>query len=362
MTNPIFIRADGSPQIGLGHLMRCLALAQALRRQGREAVFATRPADGTAAGLPDAYGFNVTKVPLELDQQSEAGFILDRMRSAGSRLIVVDHYGLGEEFRKPIVDAGMTLAALDDISDSEILTCHAVLNQNLGAESLEARYRAIAPKAQELLLGARFFMLREELAQAGEFIRFGRQERWNRIALGMQQPNLLIMMGGADTLGLTPRVTAISSQFSARFGHIYVVCGHAMPESLVKAAKLAIDPTSNISVLQSPDMAVMLARADIAITAGGSSSMEMAYCGIPALLIQTADNQKIVCDGFRRLGLTLGVMTPEAAVDGGVEQSLSGFPGCFSLLRDTSIGLMKNIDEAGAERVASRLINLLSVS
>ncbi len=296
----VIIRADGSSSIGFGHIMRCVALAQGLRRAGWNPLFVCRTLDGAASAILHSYGFSFHLVPDDASQEKDAALTATLAAQTGARFAIVDHYGLQEPFRLVLKSAGLAVMVMDDIADQDCITADIILNQNLGAESFEPRYHKIAPGAS-LLLGASYVMFREEILSGAQAAREKRPARWKELSAGAR-PKIMITFGGSDIQGYTPQAMEILTECRELWDDAIVVRGPGMkdPNLIARIDALA---SEGFCVLDNPAMAEVMAQSDIAITAGGSSTYELALYGVAMIIVQVADNQKHICAEWRKRGL-----------------------------------------------------------
>ncbi|MCK4633117.1 MAG: UDP-2,4-diacetamido-2,4,6-trideoxy-beta-L-altropyranose hydrolase, partial [candidate division Zixibacteria bacterium] len=208
----VVIRCDASIEIGTGHVMRCLTLAEQLRADGASVAFVSREFDGHLCeiiGNKQFMCFRLPKpgqqfsdqfadeyarwlaVPWREDAEQTAASL--RSETGETGWLVVDHYGLGkdwEEFLRPQVGAIMVI---DDLANRPH-DCDMLLDQNLHPKS-ETRYNGLVAGTCELLLGPNYAMLRPQFAQVREKMlkRDGSIQR------------ILIFMGGADPFNHTSK-------------------------------------------------------------------------------------------------------------------------------------------------------------
>lgn len=285
----VLFRVDGSTAIGTGHVMRCLALAQALHDHGARTLFlcseispalrkrledegcALRTLDGTPYGVGDAQR-----------TIAEAG-------SAGAEWIVVDGYGFTKEFRSAMEPFGSNVLWIDDnavVQDAK----GTILNQNVYADE-----RMYADGAS-LLLGPLYLLLRREFAAAHEVTRTTKDA----------VSNVLVTLGGADPDNLTRDVLTAMNAIESPLA-ITVVIGGTNPhaQTIEKAAK---ESHHRVTVhTDVTDFPPLMMEADIGIFGGGTSSYEAACLGLPMLTLVLADNQEHVAAGMAEAGVTVNL-------------------------------------------------------
>jgi UDP-2,4-diacetamido-2,4,6-trideoxy-beta-L-altropyranose hydrolase len=301
-------RVDASLQIGSGHVMRCLTLAEALRANGAQCHFISRAHSGHLLELIRQYGFAVTALPEELlpppantqsaselskepahatwlgcDWQTDAEQTRLILAKLQPDWMVVDHYALDQRWETALRPHYQKLMVIDDLADRPH-KCDFLLDQNLGRQPQD--YANLVLAQCKVLAGPQYALLRPEFAALRAY---SLQRR--------QQPILkqvLITMGGVDQPNATGQVLqALKGCTFPQDCHISVVMGLRAPwlQQVRAQAQGMLWPTEvlvNIS-----DMAQRMADSDLAIGAAGSTSWERCCLGLPALMVVLADNQKL---------------------------------------------------------------------
>ena len=231
---------------------------------------------------------------------ADAAATLALARRLGASWIVVDGYQFGPDYQQWIKDGGARLLLLDDNGDAAPYAADIVLNQNLHAR--EELYADRAPQTQ-LLLGPRYALLRREFWPWR-----GRQRESPRTAT-----KILVTLGGSDPDNVTQKVIDALALVPVTDLEAVVVVGGSNPhrEQLAQAA----ERTAGRVRLQSnvTDMPALMAWADVAISAGGSTCWELAFMGLPSLLVILADNQRLVVEEMARAGAAISLGRHEAA-------------------------------------------------
>lgn len=266
----VAIRADASVALGSGHVMRCLTLAQALRRQGAQVLFLCRRLPGHLGEEIRQQGFEVRwlgagSAPGE--QQVHRGRPLD--------LLVVDHYGLDRRWEKAMRPCARAILVIDDLADRGH-ACDLLLDQNL-LPDLQHRYQGLLPPGCRQLLGPRYALLREDFYRESSRPRLRRDLR-----------RLLVFFGGSDPANLTGR--ALRELAETALG-ADVVIGAGNPHRADIQALCDGNQGRWSLHVQTERMAELMAGADLALGAGGSSHWERCVLGLPALVVTVADNQ-----------------------------------------------------------------------
>ena len=290
MTRPhLLVRADASSEIGIGHVMRCLALAQAWGDREGEVTFACRELPESL--LPRLYRERIDVTTVE----AERGSVEDACRTAGlaaalaSSAVVLDGYSFGAAYQQVVRSTGSCLVVVDDYGQIGSYEADIILDQNLGSEP--GPYEGRDPNSL-LLLGADYALLRRDVVQS-------RRPRDFRATAD----KVLVTCGGADPAGLTSRLLESLGRLKETLLDIRVVLGPAtggVPGNLPNGIP------HRVEVLQAQEsLAPLMSWADLAVAAAGSTVWELAYLGLPSLLISVAPNQRPAAAQLQRAGFAV---------------------------------------------------------
>jgi len=274
----LVLRADAGGARGSGHVMRCLALAEAWRAAGGEALLAS-------AELPEALeararGLGVDVRRIAADSGSNADGECARALAAGAAALVVDGYGFSPDYFDLVAGAAPVLA-IDDSGAAPRYAARWILNQN--AHAVSTLYAAKAPGA-ELLLGGAYALLR------GEF---------SELAVNGPRAGLFATFGGVDPHGASFRfLEALALAPGGLDAHLAI--GPANPQ----AEELAVRAVDAGAVpLRSPsDMAARLNGAALVVTAGGSTLWEGCAAGAPMLVMSVIREEEMSASALAARG------------------------------------------------------------
>lgn len=270
-------RADASVALGAGHVMRCLSLGDVLSRMGWEVAFACRAGTEETVSLLERSAHVV--LALDGDAAAEARSLAGRW-PAGCDLLVVDHYGRDAEFEAACRPWARRILAIDDLAGRPH-ECDILLDQTPGRGPDD--YRRFVPRACRLLMGPDYAPVRPEFfaMRRPALLRTG-DRRIRRV---------LVAPGATDPDNVAARVLdGIAASGCAV--EVDVVLGAAAPH-LAEVRRLAAQGRMPVRLhVDTADMAALMAQADVAIGAAGTSSWERCCLGLPALLIIMADNQR----------------------------------------------------------------------
>lgn len=302
----IAFRVDAGARIGLGHAMRCLTLANALREKtGEHSTFMSRqmPDDMRARILSASHHhitIGQTDSPQPGPQQGQYGLwlgttveqdcqdTLSALESAGNDWdwVFVDHYGLSDIWEARLVhEIGVRIFAIDDLDRTH--HCHALLDQTLGKTN--QAYTDRVPDAAHLMVGANFALLRPEFADARDRVLARRDEGF---AKSSPVKTLLVAMGGMDADNATTDVLNAFKRYGDRDTHVSVMLGKMAPHLASVTNFLQSLPNTTELISGTDRVAELLGRMDVCIGAPGSSSWERCCLGLPTVLVTIADNQR----------------------------------------------------------------------
>ena len=283
----IIMRCDASPEIGGGHVMRCLALANALHEMGAEIWFACKAPTFNTLPFLKSSGHNLLELSANDDGHKE-------LRAALTNVdwLVVDHYGLGADWTTPLRSWAHKILVIDDLAD-RALDCDILLDQTLGRK--EADYRPHTPDGCRYLLGPEYALLRPEFAAARSQCLAHRHHN-------KQGPqNIFVALGTTDPHNVTETVLQALDSIEIDI-QITAVLGSGAPHLNIVREKASshrhpVDIRVDVS-----KMADLMANADAAIGASGTSSWERCCLGLPTIAIELADNQHKISTALDKAG------------------------------------------------------------
>jgi len=269
----IAFRVDASPAIGIGHLMRCIALSEELIKRGNICSFVTKIDDISLIKKIKENNINIKYIDSNATLDDDKNQLLKYCRNNNINWIITDSYNINSKYLKEMKKNGFKVLSIDDTAQIHYYS-DIVLNQNIGSDKLIFS----AEKYSKFLLGPKYAMLRNDLLR--------RHEKIDRENI----EKLLIMFGGSDNDNLTLKIIDLLKSFSKKID-FSVIIGPLNPfyddiEKYIKKENL------KIKLIKSPENIVDLyLDTDIAISAGGTTCYELAYFGIPNIIITIADNQ-----------------------------------------------------------------------
>jgi len=290
----VSIRVDASSQIGTGHFMRCLTLADALQQRGAQARIVSRNMPEHLRDMLAAKGHEFIRLVsrpreensdrlshahwLGTSQHADAQDTVQVLSDQTWDWLVVDHYALDARWESALRQTAKNILVIDDIADRQH-DCDVLLDQNFYAD-MDTRYAGKVPPHCQLLLGPRYALLREEFRQLRDQVkpRIGPVKR------------VLVFFGGVDADNYTACAIAALAGLTTPDLQVDVVIGaqHPFREELeFKCAEYGFS-----CYVQTHRMAELMAAADLAIGAGGSATWERCCLGLPCIVMAIAENQE----------------------------------------------------------------------
>lgn len=269
MISKLLLRLDASNMIGLGHLVRTMALVEQLKQINQNLVvdLATvdwQPRLNNSSNAIINHRINLAschdiKTIIQHNQQWD--------------VLIVDHYQLSAVWEKQLRSFCKMIVVIDDLANRSH-DCDLLVDQNLYSDNL--RYRNLIPTDSKQLLGPNFALLRSEINQ----YKMNSPSEKNRV--------FLFLGGGDNTIALQKILIACRADFFRNYFFDIVITDaytHEHIRSLCQGSNhfhLHVNPSSILSLMQ---------KSSLAIGAGGSTTWERFYFGMACILLSTAPNQ-----------------------------------------------------------------------
>ena len=294
----LLIRADASVVMGTGHVMRCLALAQAWQDDGGRAVCATvAPASSVRERLlKESVEMHEIPGPAGTREDAVQTSVLAREQEAA--WVVVDGYQFGADYQQALRSAGLKVLFLDDYGHAGHYCADVVLNQNLSADV--SAYKSRENYAR-LFLGPKYCLLRRE---------FNAWRQWKREIVPVGH-RVLVTMGGSDPENFTARaIDALNLIEDDELEAAVVVGGSNTRFEMME--RIAAKGGKKISLHRDiSNMAELMAWADVAVSSAGTTCWEICLLGLPAVLVDVAENQTPVAQQLDRRGCAVHLGGPK---------------------------------------------------
>lgn len=325
----IVFRVDSSFDLGTGHIMRCLTLAEQLRKKNASVSFVSRALPGNIINIIKEKGYQVFELSIESDFNNTSFFdyyeknwledakeTLNIIKKNISTidLLILDHYGIDCKWESVLYPEVNNLMVIDDLANREH-KCDILLDQNFYL-GLENRYTSLVPEKCRLLLGPQYVLLREEFVALADSMK-DRNGQINRI---------LVFFGGTDPTNETEKTLRALSNFGAKF-QLDVIVGATNPNK--KNIQAFCEKHNNFHYFtQVSNISEFMNQADLAIGAGGTTTWERCFFGLPSITIIVADNQKEATESVSSVGATINLGVSSQVLESDVVEVIN------SLLQD----------------------------
>ncbi|WP_174615545.1 UDP-2,4-diacetamido-2,4,6-trideoxy-beta-L-altropyranose hydrolase [Virgibacillus ihumii] len=353
----IVFRVDASTEIGTGHVMRCLTLADYLTKQST-ITFVCREHPGHLCAYIESRGHQVIRLPvidelhehkmcnmgklrhshwLKASQQLDASQTIKRIKHEQVDLLIIDHYGIDAEWERELSSYAGSIMVIDDLAD-RYHDCDLLLDQNFH-NHLKGRYAFLVPSDCKQFLGPRYALLRKEFQDIKSCLR-DRDGQVRRI---------LVFFGGVDSTNETMKTMNAIRRLHRSDIVTDVIAGSNNPyKGEIKAICSKFD--NFMYHCQVNNMAELMNQADLCIGAGGTTTWERCAVGLPTILISIAENQELIAEALYKHHVIRYLGTKEQVTESMVVSGLE------SVLNDSA--QLKRMEKLSRELMESKQNNI----
>jgi len=281
----LYIRADADAKIGTGHIMRCIALAQTWQDQGGEVTFISHCDNDILKERIQHEGFGFISLDYVCPDASDLISTLPILNNESvdhKNWLVLDGYHFTPEYQKAIRDEGIHLLVIDDMNHLPHYHADILLNQNIHAPDLKYH----CDEDTTLLLGTRYVLLRREFLKYRNF----KRQIQDRVK------NILVTLGGADPDNVTLKVIEALKLLGEPDISVRIIIGPVNPHQEKLRNAIASAHFEAELLTNPPNMPELMAWADMAISAGGSTCWELMFMTLPSIILVLAENQSAVVE------------------------------------------------------------------
>lgn len=349
----VVIRADASAQLGTGHVMRCLTLAHMLKQKGARVSF-------ISGEIPAALHHQVSKDFLLHELKVIIGMegsiaaekdALNTIRYLNYRgkpdCMVIDNYSIGLNWERRVRAHVKRIVVIDDLAN-RAHDCDVLLDQNLCA-NFETRYDALVPSHARKLLGPKYALLRPEFYEMRGHLR----ARDGRIK------SILISFGGTDPSNETSKALQAMLLLGPCSIELEVVLGGSNLQEEVVSKLCSKLPNARLHRDVS-NMAELMANADLAIGAPGTTTWERCLLGLPAIAIVLAKNQQLVGEGVSLAGAMLNLGWHSEVTPVRLAEAVAQLRGHSQTVREmgqAALRIMEGNNGAARQQILGAILN-----
>ncbi len=336
------IRADGNVKIGMGHLMRTLSIAIALKEQQINVFYITN--DIESKRFVEERGFSCYLLPnvsddMECEVEETLAFIKDKQ----IRLLLVDSYNATEAYISAL-RSQVKVCYVDDLGRMS-LPVSALVNYNIYGDNMG--YEQFYPSDVTLLLGSKYAPVKPQFSETSYEVR-------------KTVKNIMITMGGSDSFNITGKLAQELMAVLDKDVTFTLVCGRFNPHLQTLYALGKKDPRVNV-LTDVTNMWDVMAESDLCISAAGSTMYELCVMGVPTVCCYYVENQRRIAEGFaEQIGLcNAGDFSKEAdSVLLRICKEIQTLHKDYETRKDLSEKMKQLCDGSGAKRIAEALIAL----
>lgn len=334
----LVIRADAGGDLGTGHVMRMIALAQAWQdRGGQVTIVSCQCPESLKERIIEEKISPISLGNFQLGGDEELAATLSLAKDLGTRWIAIDGYHFSAGYQKALKDQGFKVLAVDDYGHCETWHADIVLNQNISLSEKET-----TPASSIFLRGLRYTLLRREF-KAGD----------SRRSQRVQAPlSVLVTFGGVDPVGATSRILKCLGGIKATEFRAKALVGPANPQ-VDEILKQSEDSPFPLEVIVgAKDMPALYDSVDRVISAGGSSCYEWMARHRPGWVTSIAPNQDEIVRAMHTHKVAAGVQSLDETDDTGLTDNLAAW------LADSNPPAPAELDSYGADRVAAMMAEI----
>lgn len=338
MGSKAIFRVDGGANIGLGHIIRCLTLAEGLKERDIQSIFITKDIDPNVKKKVIGKGHLIEGLPFGIDLEDDLRLTINLVKQHQPDLVVTDSYEIDQHYLEQLKKLNVTLMSIDDLAQLHFCS-DIVLNQNIGAKASDYS----TERYTKLLLGPQYALLRKEIRDRD----FAKKTK-------SVAENILITPGGSDSDNQTLKVVKALKGIKNDIKVTVVMGPNYQYEELLREE---IGVNNRFFLVRDPqDIFDLMDKTDIAISAGGITCYELACLGIPNIILVLADNQKKTAVGLQDYSTSINLGWFEDVTEEGIKEAVEDLIKNREKREAMSKKGKELVDGRGVERVVEEIL------
>ena len=344
MKKNLFIRVDSSPEIGIGHMMRCLTLAQELKNNFDKIIFLTQKDSGDFIGTIMKNKCEVIFIPTTNNDLDIIKNLITAY-SENKNFLLIDHYDIDSNFESSLKNIFERIFVIDDLANRKH-DCDLLIDQNYYRD-LNQRYEKLIQNGTIALLGPKYAIIRAEFRKINK----------KAIKKNSQIKKILVSFGGSDpTNECKKALDALCSIGNSKF-EIVVVAG--IYNHKFEQLKKLYEKYSNIKIYRHVnDLSRLMLNSDLFIGAGGTTTWERFYMGLPSIVTIISDDQKESIEFLSDMGHIINLGLAKNVTSKTYIQTLQKTNS--DLMYNMSLHNQKLVDGNGSNRIKKQIIELIN--
>ncbi|MCM8532284.1 MAG: UDP-2,4-diacetamido-2,4,6-trideoxy-beta-L-altropyranose hydrolase [Lentisphaeraceae bacterium] len=353
--NLVVIRTDSSVNIGNGHMMRCLTLAEELISRDYEVLFLCRLIEAhlvdllsnkdielSLIDLPEYVGDSTESLWSDYEQNRDAENCQNILKGRQVKALLVDHYGLNAVWESLFKNFADKIMVIDDLAN-RTHDCDILLDQNFYLD--KNRYEELTPPTCLKLEGPFYSLLRSEFTQVQPILKESSRIR------------IFMFFGSADLLNLTSFALQSIQSLNSLDLQVDVVIGKSNPHRKQVEEICENQPAFKLYI-QVNYMAELMSQAHLSIGAGGTVNWERFYLGLPALVVSVAENQVKSSEDLAESGLIHYLGHYHKVTQKDISEKLKEILNQPEELKKLSDKVKALVDGKGVSRVVDELMKI----
>ncbi len=336
----IVIRVDATKDVAIGHLKRCISLAQMFAEKNIPVAFITAFDDYTKEILKN-YGFKHITIDGSTNSRQDCRQTIETAKSLAAEIIIVDSYKIDNDYRKKIMENGFFTVSISDTGYMDLL-CDCIINGNLNAE----KSKNAAAAETVVFSGIKYLILAKDYRNEA-----------NVYPHPDTVKNILITMGGIDHYDLTTKILAILEKYKEDFDITAIVGPYYDNIVSIKAQIKKMSKKVNL-VNSAPTLYPYIKKSSLAFSAGGQTLYELSALGRPTIGLLLWKNQEGNVKELAQTGAILSVMYSEdEKFEISLRESATKLITDKNLRNSLSAKASAQVDGKGAERAVNMILN-----
>tara|TARA_B110000438_G_scaffold280775_1_gene306335 strand:+ start:2096 stop:3130 length:1035 start_codon:yes stop_codon:yes gene_type:complete len=343
MKKNLFVRVDVTPKIGTGHFFRCLTLTKNLINIFDEIIFITNTNDKNIIELileNEGYSIipyeSIDKLHLTINNS------INWNKQSAKNFLLIDNYDLDWNFESSVRNIFNKIFVIDDLANRKH-DCDLLIDQNYYHDQ-DIRYKKLLPESAQILIGPKYAIIRNEFKNVKKI-------NFKNIK------NILVSFGGSDPTNECEKILkAFSSKNSLNF-NIIVIAG-IFNNNYLKLKK-EFQNTPNVKIFDYvKNIGQLMSDSDLFIGAGGTTTWERFYLGLPSITTIISDNQTESIEFLSKMGHVINLGFGKDVTSEKYLQTLQNLENNF--LSDISKKNRSLVDGNGTDRIKQQIIELIS--
>ena len=343
----IFIRVDSSTKIGYGHLIRCLALADTLKKSFKINFICTNLNGNLISQICkknfEVFRFNTKSQRINVKKDAEKTISIIKKYRNKKSLLILDSYILSQEWENRVRPYVKRLIVIDDLMDRKH-SCDLIIDQNLHTQ-MNSLYINSVPKNCVKLLGPDYAILRNQ---------FIAQRKYAKIR-SLPLKNILVSFGGSDNENHTLHALTSLKKLNSDV-NVNVVTGTANIGK--KIIKNFCKKNFNYNYFeQVENMAKLMQVADLCIGSSGTTTWERCCVGLPAIVIVASNDQKDIASAVSKNKCIINLGKIKKSDNVNYVRLMKNLKN--NELQNMSRNCMKLVDGKGAARISKYIFSMM---